>query len=238
MGGVSNAPAIELCALSKRFHPTTTWVDILRGRFSRPPVIALQDVNLQVAQGELLGLAGPNGAGKSTLLRLVAGLLLPETGEVRVLGQVPCQPTVGYTVSGDRSHLWRLSGRENLRFFAALHGLRGTERQRRIDTVLGIVELDAAVAERPVREYSTGMRQRLSLARGLLGDPRVILLDEPTRGLDPAGAERFGAFIRDELVIQRGLTVLLATHSSRVMSELCTRVVHLEAGRLRPEASE
>ena len=229
---MSTAPAIALRGLTKRFHPTTTWVDVVRGRFTRPPVTALHDVVLIVQPGELLGLAGPNGAGKSTLLRLVGGLLLPETGTVRVFGAPPSQPTVGFTVSGDRSHLWRLSGLENLRFFAALHGLAGAARDERIARVLTIVELDSAAAERPVREYSTGMRQRLSLARGLLGEPRVLLLDEPTRGLDPAGAERFGAFVRDELVGAQGLTVLLATHSDRVMRELCTRVVTLEAGRL------
>ena len=209
-------------------------MDVVRGRLRRPPVVALSGVDLTVAQGELCGLAGPNGAGKSTLLRAIAGLLLPGEGEVRVCGKPPRQPAVAYAVSGDRSHFWRLSGRENLHFFASLHGMSGPARTDRVREVLAVVELGSA-ADRPVREYSTGMRQRLSLARGLLGRPQVLLLDEPTRGLDPRSTERIRTFVADELVGRQGVTVLLATHDASEMRELCPRVVLLAEGRVRAD---
>ncbi|MFT5432031.1 MAG: ABC-2 type transport system ATP-binding protein, partial [Myxococcota bacterium] len=233
----SESLAVDVAGVHKSFRPNTTWSDILRGRFTRPPIAALSGIDLRVKRGELVGLAGPNGAGKSTLLRSVAGLLLPDQGSVHVCGRTSARDdlayrrSVGYAVGEERSHFWRLSGRDNLRFFAALHGLTGSAQAERIDEVLGIVQLHDE-ADRPVREFSTGMRQRLSLARGLLGRPDVILLDEPTRGLDPGNAARVRRFVLDDIIGRRGLTVLYATHNVSEMKELCPRVALISKGRI------
>ncbi|HIA01976.1 MAG TPA: ABC transporter ATP-binding protein [Myxococcales bacterium] len=227
--------------LSKSFRPTTSWGHILRGQFKRPPVTAVTQVNLTVSEGELVGLAGPNGAGKSTLLRVISGLLEPTEGRVEAFGHVPSdgvpyRQTVGFALGGDRSHFWRLTASQNLQFFAALHGQQGTAATENVERVLGIVHLNDD-ADRPVREFSTGMRQRLSLARGLLGTPKLLLLDEPTRGLDPRSARQLREFVRDELVAKQKVTVLYATHQVQEMQELCPRMLLMDEGRLVGDGS-
>lgn len=227
--------AIEVKSLHKSFRPTTSWSDIIRGRFQRDELVALNGVSLSVGPGELVGLAGPNGAGKSTLLRAIGGLLVPNEGTVHVFGQQlvtnerEYKKTVGYALGDERSHFWRLTGVENLRFFAALHGLHGAENRDRIQHVIDVVDL-TSVASRPVREYSTGMRQRLSIARGLLGEPKVLLLDEPSRGLDPSAARRIRDFVANELVAIRGVTVVYATHQIDEMRDFCPRMLLMNSG--------
>lgn len=229
--------AVEVRSLHKNYQPNVTWGDLLRGRLSRPVVRALGGVDLTVESGELVGLAGPNGAGKSTLLRSIAGLLLPDIGSVATFGRpstegsVEYKRLVGYTVADERSHFWRLSGRENLRFFAALHGYTGSARTEKVVEIAQAMGLTDD-ADRAVREYSSGMRQRLALGRSLLGDPKLLLLDEPTRGLDPGHAERFRIMVHDELMGRRGMTVLYATHSVAEMRDFCPRVVLMGAGKI------
>jgi len=168
---------------------------------------------------------GPNGAGKSTLLRILAGLIEPSSGVARVEG------SVAFVVADERSFSWRLSGRHNLDFFASLHGFVGADARRRVCDALARAQLTDD-ADRPYREYSTGMRQRLALARGLLADADVFLLDEPTRGVDPEAAHVLRRFIRDELVGRAGRTVLLATHDLHEARELAARVAVLREGRI------
>jgi len=229
--------AIVASDVHKTFRPTTTWGDLLRGDWRKAEVTALAGVDLTVGQGELVGLAGPNGAGKSTFLRSVAGLLLPTQGSVHVCGlssqrdDLEFKRTVGYAVGDERSHFWRLTGRQNLEFFATLHGYQGAELADRVAWVLDAVDLTAP-ADRAVRVFSTGMRQRLALARGLLGRPRVLLLDEPTRGLDPRNARRVRRFVREELLEAQKMTVIYATHNVTEMQDFCPRLVLLDQGKL------
>jgi ABC-2 type transport system ATP-binding protein len=231
---------IHVVDLVKDFHTAASWGQILRGRWRGEAVRALDGVALDVAEGEIVGLCGPNGAGKSTLLRILAGLVLPTSGVVTVCGldarqgSVAQRQRVSYVVSDERSFSWRLSGRQNLEFFAALHGPgRDRERVGRIIEQVGMTEC----ADRPFREYSTGMRQRFVLARGLLSDPRVLLLDEPTRGLDPAASAGLRAFIRDEVVKAHGRTVLVATHDLGLVKAFCDRVVVIDRGRVTATAA-
>lgn len=228
---------IASVGLSKHFHSGTSFSDLLRGRLFGPRVEALQGVDLSVHRGEILGVMGPNGAGKSTLLRLIAGLLLPDAGRLEVLGHdvarvggARFRQQVCYVNCEERSFSWRITGLQNLQFFAALYGLRGQRARERIEQAVGSVDLQADI-RRPVREYSTGLRQRLALARGLLGEPEVFLFDEPTRGLDPPTAARLRRFIRHE-VVGSSRTALVATHSFSDVSDLCDRVVLLAEGRL------
>jgi ABC-2 type transport system ATP-binding protein len=234
--------AIHARGLTKAFRPTATWGDWIRGRFKRSPVNALNGVNLEVGVGQLVGLAGPNGAGKSTLLRVIAGLLLPGSGTVEVCGldvqrqERQYKEAVGYALSDERSHFWRLTGRENLRFFATLHGMTGTERDNRVTELLEVVDL-ADDAGRPVREFSTGMRQRLSVARGLLGRPKLLLLDEPTRGLDPKSSGRIRDFVMGELVEKHKMAVLYATHRVDEMRDFCPRLLLMNDGKVVGDGS-
>ena len=168
---------------------------------SFPGKLALDGVSLAVRPGEIEALLGPNGAGKTTLLRLLAGLMSPSAGSVRVLGQEverrnrEARGLVGLVPSGDRSFYLRISGLENLAFFGRLNGLRRRAAFERAAELLDHVGL-ADAAERPVGEYSHGMQKRLSVARALITDPAVLLVDEATHDLDPEGARRIRALDR------------------------------------------
>jgi ABC-2 type transport system ATP-binding protein len=233
---------IEARALVKRFRAGTSAADLLRGRLRGREIVALSGLELGVARGECVAVVGENGAGKSTLLRLIAALLLPDSGALRVLdcdvGTVDAgfRRRVCYVVAEERSFSWRLTGEQNLAFFAALYGLRGAAARARVGQALEIAELRSA-ARRPVREYSTGMRSRLAFARALLGEPELWLFDEPTRGVDPLAAARLRRFIRDELLARRGGTAVVATHDLGEVQALCTRAVALTAGRVVGEAA-
>jgi ABC-2 type transport system ATP-binding protein len=230
--------------LGKVFHPPGSVGDLLRGRLHGRPVSALTDVSLEVADGEVVCLMGENGAGKSTLLRILAGLLTPSTGRAQVAGEDVSQAggggdyrrKVALVVGDERSFMWALSGRQNLLFFGALHGLSRAQAAARADDLLDRVGLNGA-DHRRFAEYSRGMRQRLALARGLLGDPLVLLLDEPTLGLDPVGARDLRRFMREQVIRAEGRTALVASNDPAEVKMLGDRVVFLRAGRLHGEAT-
>jgi len=198
--------------------------------YGGPPV--LRGVDLRLEEGEGLVLLGPNGAGKSTLLRLVAGLHKPERGTMRLLGEPfrsddpEHRRRLGF-VSHESLLYAGLSARENLRFVGDLFGLR--QRDERIDTVLAEVGLDW-VGERPVRAYSRGMTQRLTLARALLHHPRLLLLDEPMTGLDPAGIRSLEALL--VRFRQSGGGILMTTHDLAHVRPVATSVAFLSRGRV------
>lgn len=212
-----------------------TWALSL-GRATRRTTQALDAVTLQVRAGEIVGLLGPNGSGKSSLLRCASGLLLPSTGTATVLGENPARITtrvrgrIGLVVRDDRSFNQRLSGRENLAFFAMLQQVPREQMADRIEQALVDLELQD-VADRHFRYYSAGMKQRLSVARALLGDPAVLLMDEATSGLDPGKRGRFYSLLA-RLVQERGLGVLYATHDLTEAQYLCDRVLLLDGGRV------
>jgi ABC-2 type transport system ATP-binding protein len=192
-------------------------------------------VSLTVRRGELLGLLGPNGAGKTTLLKAIATLLLPERGRIVIDGvDVRANPLlakrkIGFCISEERSFYYRLSARANLEFFARLHGLRGTALRRRVEETAARVDL-GDVLDRRFSQFSSGMRQRLTVARALLGDPPVLLLDEPTRAVDPVHAEALRRFVREELIERLGKTVILATNLLDEAWRLCDRIAVVKDG--------
>jgi ABC-2 type transport system ATP-binding protein len=228
---------VRVEGLVKRFPKRPGWRALLRHPLTREYATVLDAVTLEVAAGEFFGLLGPNGAGKTTLFKILSTLVEPDAGRAWVNGfEVRAEPAavrlqLAPVVPEERSLNWRLTGRQNLAVYGALHGLHGAASRRRIAELLAVVELEPA-ADRMVAEYSSGMRQRLLLARALLARPRVLLLDEPTRSLDPVSARGFRAFLRDEVVGRQGCTVLLATHSPEEAFELCGRVGVLDRGRL------
>jgi ABC-type multidrug transport system ATPase subunit len=203
-------------------------------------VVALAGLDLEVAAGDVVALLGPNGAGKSTLLRVLCTAVLPDEGEAWVGDvDVAADPAaarrrIGVMIGDERSLYWRLSGRANLRFFCALHGLARKPAERQAAELLDTVGLSAA-ADRPVRGYSSGMRARLSLARALIGSPPVLLLDEPTRALDPIAARAFRETITT-LARDGGTAILLATHDLQEAVTLADRIVVLSRGSVVYEA--
>jgi ABC-type multidrug transport system ATPase subunit len=205
------------------------------GQEQRGETIALQNVSFSAADGEVLALLGPNGSGKTTALRLISTLLLTDAGSVRVggfdarrdAGEVRRQ--VGIAVATERSFFARLSARENLDFFAALDEVSRPERTQRIERVLHDTGLEEK-AHTLVMKFSSGMYQRLGIARALVKRPSVLLLDEPTRSLDAAAAAHFWATIR--ALAGQETTVLLATHNFAEAAAVADRLLLLHRGEL------
>lgn len=200
-------------------------------------VNALNGISLEIAKGDRIAFLGPNGAGKTTLLKLVAGLLLPSRGEITINGldalmhQQEIKRAVGLVMNEERSFYWRLSGYDNLRFYGTLDNLRGKDLEDRITELLGLVGLKDATGKK-VAGYSSGMKQKLAIARGLLADPDILILDEPTRTLDPISAERQIELIVDRIHGNLQKTLLIATHRLEEVSVLCNRVCVIQAGRI------
>jgi ABC-2 type transport system ATP-binding protein len=197
-------------------------------------ITALDDFDLSVEGGRIHAILGPNGAGKTTLLRLLTGLVQHDGGWLRVLGERPRPGSVGWVPSGDRSFYLRLSGHENLLFFGRLYGLRRRAARERAETLLEQVGL-AHAARRPVSTYSHGMQKRLLLARALLSEPTVLLVDEATHDLDPEAAERVRALVRS--CADRGAAVLWATQRIDEIRGFAETVTFLAGGRVRFEGT-
>jgi ABC-2 type transport system ATP-binding protein len=200
----------------------------------------VRGVSFEIAEGELFGLLGPNGAGKTTTIKMLITLLLPTAGEARVLGHDVVEDAqwvrrrIGYVFGGDRGLYERLSALDNLRYFAELYGVEPRRQRARIAELLELVGLAGREKER-VEGYSRGMRQRLHIARGLLHDPDVVFLDEPTIGVDPIGARELRSMIAGLKDV--GKTVLLTTHYMFEADALCDRIAVVARGRIVAEGT-
>lgn len=199
---------------------------------------ALQGATLAVQAGDRVAVMGPNGAGKTTMLKLIGGLLLPSEGEVVVNGfstlddNSAARKSVGFVFNEERSFFWRMTGVQNLEFFGALDNLSGPDLDRRIHHLIHLVGLEVA-ADKPVSTYSSGMKQRLALARGLIAEPGVLILDEPTRALDPVACDEMTQLILSRLYQGSRKTLLIATHRLEEAATLCNKVMVVDAGRVR-----
>ena len=230
-------PAVEVRGLVKEFEKgrRTIFQRLRREPDRRERFLAVAGIDRVVETGEIFGILGPNGAGKTTTMRMLATLLEPTRGEARVLGidvvkhprEVRAQ--LGAMLSGERSLYWKLTARENLEYFAALYHVPPRETRARIDAALAGAKL-ADRADDYVERYSTGMRQRLALARALLPDPPLVILDEPTVGLDPQSARDLRDRVRD--LKRQGRTVLLTTHYMEEADQLCDRVAIIDHGKI------
>lgn len=230
-------PAIAIESLEKSFPPTRSgWRSFLQP-FEKPTAVALSGLSFEVREGEALALLGANGAGKSTLLRILATLLFPTRGVARVAGyDAVRQPRevrrrLGYHAGTDHGFYARLSGRENLQFFGRLNHLSSATAKQRVALLAEQFRLGEAL-DRQVRTLSSGTVQRLSLARALVHQPSVLLLDEPTRSLDAIAAMEFRRFLKKEIVQGAGTSVLFASHTLPEVELLADRVAVIDRGRL------
>jgi ABC-2 type transport system ATP-binding protein len=209
-------------------------------RFSRKTISvkAVDNLSLNIKRGELFGLLGPNGAGKTTLVKILCTLLPPDDGTAIVNGfdvakqQMRVKQSIGTIFSvGERGFFWRLSGYSNLEFFAAINNVPRSGRQRRIMEVLELVGMQEKAFE-VFQKYSGGMKRKLALARALLADPPILLLDEPTTGLDVTSSRNIRDFIKNDLSKKHGKTVLYTTHYIEEVSQMCDRVGIMKKGKI------
>jgi len=220
-------PAVSLTGVTKTFPVP----------FQRRSVVAVRDLNLEVAAGEIYGLLGPNGSGKSTTLKIILGLVPPTRGQAKIFGResdrAASRESVGFLPESPYFYKF-LTGEETLRFYGKLCGLRGSTLKARVDEMLALVRLTSA-RKRRLAGYSKGMLQRIGLAQALIQEPALLVLDEPTAGVDPAGARE----IRD-LILElkaRGITVLLSSHLLGQVQEICDRIGILANGVLVREGA-
>ena len=221
---------LEARELRRSFATTT---GVLRRRTE--PVEAVRGVSFHIERGDVFGLLGPNGAGKTTTIKMLITLLLPTSGSATILGHdVVAEPRavrrrIGYVFGGDRGLYERLSALDNLRYFAELYAVPAREQRARIGELLELVGLAGRERER-VEGFSRGMRQRLHIARGLLHDPDLLFLDEPSIGIDPVGARELRQTIAG--LREQGKTILLTTHYMFEADELCDRIAVIRKGEL------
>jgi ABC-2 type transport system ATP-binding protein len=233
--------AIEMHDLTKTFksrYGNSEARGSLFARKERKIVTAIDHLNLEIRRGELFGLLGPNGAGKTTLVKILCTLLPPDEGNALVNGfdiarqQMDVRRSIGALFSvGERGAFWRLNGYRNLEFFSAIYNVPRSRRHERIMEVLDLVGLKDKAFERYQR-YSGGMKRKLALARVLLPDTPILLLDEPTAGLDVISSRTLREFIRNNLSRKAGKTVLYTTHYVEEASQICDRIGILNRGRL------
>jgi ABC-2 type transport system ATP-binding protein len=221
-GGTEAGPAVAVRELTKIFHVP----------FHRQTVVAVNNLNLQIERGEVYGLLGPNGSGKSTTLKIILGLVSATRGHTEIFGRdsrlVESRQAVGFLPENPYFQKF-LSGEETLRFFGSLCGLKGGVLKDRVNELLELVGLTKA-RNRRLGTYSKGMLQRIGLAQALVHDPRLVVLDEPTAGVDPAGSRDIRDLIFD--LKRRGITVLLSSHLLAQAQEICDRVGILANGVL------
>src|SRR5437667_1796755 len=227
--------AIEAANLRRTYKTHTGTV-----RRRSKEIEAVRGISFAVEPGELFGLLGPNGAGKTTTIKMLITLLIPTGGSARVLGldvvrdAHEVRKRIGYVFGGERGVYERLSGYDNLRYFAELYGVPAREQKRRIEELLDLVGLKGREHER-AEGYSRGMKQRLHVARGLLHDPEVLFLDEPTIGLDPVGARELRSTIAT--LTAAGKTILLTTHYMFEADALCDRIAVISKGEIVAEGT-
>lgn len=229
---------ISIDGISKNF-PAPLWrLKQFFRRTVKPPVEALREVSFDIRAGEIFGLIGRNGAGKTTLTKVIATLVQPTSGKVTVNGfdsvhdDEKVRAQVGLATAEERSFYWRLTVEQNLMFFARLHGLGDDLARRRIIELVNQFELKELVTRR-FGELSTGNKQRMAFARAMLHRPPILLLDEPTRSLDPLAAARMRALIQSLAGGDPPVTILLTSHNLSEVEELCERIAIISRGRIR-----
>lgn len=226
--------AISINDLSKTYPPGFPRLKRLLRMEVKPAVEALRNVSFEIGEGEIFGLIGRNGAGKTTLTKIIATLVQPTSGKVTVGGfdsiddEIKVRSMIGLATAEERSFYWRLSCEKNMMFFARLYGMNDRNARRRISDIFEQIGLNE-IADRRFSNISTGNKQKLAVARALLPSPPILLLDEPTRSLDPLAA----AGMRDLIRSLEGVSILLTSHNLTEIEELCARVAVITKGEIK-----
>jgi ABC-type multidrug transport system ATPase subunit len=224
---------IKIHNLTKNFYPPFSLAQLLRLGLNRPqPVRALGNVSFEVKRAQALGILGLNGAGKTTLLKIISTLILPDTGSVRINGysvgtdDLEIKSLIGLASSEERSFYWRLTGRQNLEFFACLHGISKKKTRKKIDELFETFRID--YQDKRFDSYSTGMKRKFELLRVLVHDPSILLLDEPTKSLDMRSTVELRSLLKG--MIKERRTIILATHDIEEVKDLCDTFMILKKG--------
>jgi len=197
----------------------------------------LKDINLEVKSGEIFAIVGPNGVGKTTLIKILCGLILPTSGNTWVCGydivkdEYKVKSRIGLVTGYERSFYWRLTGRQNLHFFAKLYGLSKLDIIKRINELSSLLDIEEELDKR-FQKCSSGFKQRLAIARGLLSNPEVLFMDEPTRSLDPVASKNLRIFIKEDLCWRQKRTIFFSTHDLYEAEFLADRIALIHKGRI------
>jgi len=228
---------IETYNLSKEFTNSRKLPYFLLSPSKKPKTApTVNNINLQIKNGELFGILGPNGAGKTTLIKMLCCLILPTGGTAKVVGydilkdEEKVKASIGLISGDERSFYWRLTGRQNLQFFAALYNLTSNQAGTKIKELLEFFEIEEP--DKRFQEYSTGIKQKLAIAKSLLNSPKVLFMDEPTKSLDPEAAQRLRVFIKDKIAKQQNITVFFATHNLEEAEYLADRLAVMDKGKI------
>ncbi len=213
------------------------YIDYIKKPFVFQKFKALDAVNLEVNSSDRIAFLGPNGAGKTTLLKLISGLLYPSKGDVVVNGyntkknNILARREIGYVLNEERSFYWRLTGKQNLFFFGALENIRKAQLNERVDGLLKLVELEK-YKDKLFSDYSSGMKQKLAIARGMLTDPNILILDEPTRTLDPISTIEIRKIIYKKIIDNQKKILFIATHNMEEAMQLCNKICIVNHGNI------
>lgn len=227
--------AIEINNLKKVFKQTASLKNLILGR--KRLTTALNGISIDIKEGEIFGLLGPNGAGKTTLIKVLTTLVFPTKGTATIFGhdvvkdEWNVRKIIGLIHSDERSFFWRLTGRQNLEFFAAVLQVPRKLIKNRIEEAIAHVGLQRD-ADNLFHNYSTGMKQRLAIARGLLNRPRILFMDEAMRSIDPISTQKIREFIKTKIRAKQGVTIVMATNRLDEAADLCDRVAILNRGEL------
>ena len=232
----TNGTAVKVENVYKVFGKETKWSIWKQKPTDKKTTTAVDHLNFEIKQGEIFGVLGPNGSGKSTLIRLMATLLIPDDGYITVFGHdvvnepITVQRLIN-RVSVEASFFKKLSPMENLLYAARLYGIEGNQIRSQVTAILKRLAIPDKNVYQPMEEMSRGMQQKVAVARALLSEPRLLLLDEPTTGLDPRSKREVQAFVR-ELRQDKGTTILLTTHDMTEAETLCDRIAIMEGGKI------
>lgn len=234
------APLLEVSHLRKTFYLTPSFSQMRRSGLGKIVLPILRDVSLTLGEEELYCLMGPNGAGKTTFLKILCGVILPDEGTLRFSGNAYAfdhlflRSAFGLATGEERSFYWRLTGRQNLDFFSSFYPLSRRDAKRRIQKLSERFQMESYL-DKYFFTYSTGAKQTLGLCRGLLGDPKILFLDEPTRSLDPQAKQEWRHFIRKTLIEEEGKTILYTTHHLEEAESFSDRIGILFQGQVMAE---